>query len=308
VALSLEVERGRVTRALAVDRITGTQLSFAADHFVMAAGALATPHLLLASGLERLNPAGEHVGRHLMRHCNGIVVGASGPPAGEASEFRKQIGIHDFYFGDPSASEVSGRLGAIQQVRATQIALLMAPLPRRVKSALNPVLERLIGFIVIAEDQPRYSNRVFLDRHHRDRFGRPLARIHHRHTPRDLAARRALSNRGDEVLKEAGCAFTLRVPVSTFSHGLGTVRMGEDPKLFPVSPDGCFRGTDNLWITDGSVFPTSAAVNPSLTISANALRVAHGIVSADRWEEAPRAVVLKGAPWWPRRQTDRSEV
>jgi choline dehydrogenase-like flavoprotein len=287
VAVALEAGGGRVTRVHAVDRLTGERVSIEADRFVLAGGALASPHVLLTSGLEKLNPAGEHVGRHLMRHCNGIVVGASGPPAGQALEFRKQIGVHDFYFGDPAAADVPGPLGAIQQVRATQIALLMVRLPRRVKAALNPVLERMIGFIVIAEDQPSYENRVFVDWSRTDRYGLPLARIHHRHTPRDLAARRALSRRSEEILREAGCAFTLRVPVGTFSHGLGTVRMGEDPSLFPVAPDGRFRGTENLWITDGSVFPTSAAVNPSLTISANALRVA-AAVAADRSAESAR--------------------
>jgi choline dehydrogenase-like flavoprotein len=293
VAVALELEGRRVRRVRAVDRATGAEMSLAADRFVLAGGALATPHLLLTCGLERMNPAGEHVGRHLMRHCNGIVVGASNLPNGQEPEFRKQIGLHDFYFGDSTAADVPGRLGAIQQVRATQIALLMAPLPRGVKAALSPVLERMIGFIVIAEDQPRADNRVYLDPRERDRFGRPVARIHHRHTARDLAARAALSRRSEEVLKEAGCAFTLRVPVGTFSHALGTVRMGEDPSFFPVAPDGRFRGTDNLWITDGSVFPTSAAVNPSLSISANALRVADAIVAGES----------KSASTWALRRT-----
>jgi choline dehydrogenase-like flavoprotein len=308
VALSLEVSRGRVSRVLAADRITGAPLSFASDRFVVAAGALATPHLLLTSGLERSNPAGEHVGRHLMRHCNGIVVGASSAPAGEAAEFRKQIGIHDFYRGDPAAEDVTGRIGAIQQVRATQIALLMAPLPASVKAALIPTLERLIGFIVIAEDQPVASNRVFLDPSARDAFGRPVARIHHRHTPRDLAARRALSERGAQILREGGCAFTFRVPVSTFSHGLGTVRMGDDPTRFPVAPDGRFRGTENLWITDGSVFPTSAAVNPSLSISANALRVGAEIAASDVRSAPLRVAVAGKAPGWTGRQADAGET
>ena len=139
--------------------------------------------------------------------------------------------------------------------------------------------DRVIGFIVIAEDQPDRHNRVYLDARYRDRYGRPVARLHHRHTRRDVAARAALYRRAEEILKEAGCAFTFRVPIGTFSHGLGTVRMGEDPARFPLSPDGRFRGTDNLWVTDGSVFPTSAAVNPSLSIAANALRIAKTIAS-----------------------------
>jgi choline dehydrogenase-like flavoprotein len=54
--------------------------------------------------------------------------------------------------------------------------------------------------------------------------------------------------------------------------------MGDDPARYPVDPAGRFRGMVNLWVTDGSVFPTSGAVNPSLTIAANALRIAAGMV------------------------------
>jgi choline dehydrogenase-like flavoprotein len=114
-----------------------------------------------------------------------------------------------------------------------------------------------------------------------------------------------LSARSEEILREAGCAFTLRVPVGTFSHGLGTVRMGDDPARFPVASDGRFRGTDNLWITDGSVFPTSAAVNPSLSISANALRVAAEIAANAARPLPARATLVRKTATWARR---RSEV
>jgi choline dehydrogenase-like flavoprotein len=281
VAVSLETEGDRVVAVRCVDRLTGEPLRFGAREFVVAAGALATPHLLLSSGLARLNPAGDQIGRNLMRHCNGVVVGASLPPMGEADEFRKQIGLHDFYFGDPGGSEPAGKLGAIQQVRATQIAVSMARLPRSLKRAIYPIVERMVGFIVIAEDQPRYENRVRLDPSRTDRFGRPVARIEHRYTPRDLLARRVLGDRAAEVLCEAGSAFTLRVAVPTFSHGVGTVRMGEDPERFPLAPDGRFRGVANLRVTDGSIFPTAGAVNPSLSISANALRIASAMVRSE---------------------------
>ena len=309
VAVSLVTRGDRILAVDCVDPVSGEALRFQADHFVLAAGALATPHLLLASGLERLNPAGDHVGRHLMRHCNGVVAGASTPPLGEVDEFRKQIGLHDFYFGDPSFGEPSGKLGAIQQVRATRIALSMAPLPAAVKERIQPLLERVVGFIVIAEDQPRHENRVHLDRRRTDRYGRPAAAVYHRYTPRDLAARRILARRAAEVLREAGCAFTFRVAVPTFSHGVGTVRMGEDPERFPVAPDGRFRGVRNLWVTDGSVFPTSGAVNPSLSISANALRVAAALAMADSpsVERETRSRIV-GAPATPFSETGRLEA
>ena len=286
VVRRLVTKGAQVVEAEAVDRVSGERLRFEADRFVVAAGALATPQLLLASGLDRRCPAGGAVGRYLMRHCNGIVLGGAPPSIGDPDDFRKEIGIHDFYFGDPQDGRLSDRLGIIQQLRATRIALAVAPLPARLREALNPMASRVLALIVMAEDQPRADNRIQLEPTKTDRFGRPRARIHHRHTRRDRAARRALAARAKQVLEEAHAAFTLTLPVTTFSHALGTVRMGEHPRRFPVAPDGRFRGVENLWITDSSVFPTSAAVNPSLTIAANALRVAAGITEERRlpWE------------------------
>ena len=70
------------------------------------------------------------------------------------------------------------------------------------------------------------------------------------------------------VLRRAGAVGWYRHKVHTFSHGVGTARMGTDPAASVLDPDCRFRGLENLTITDASVFPTSAGVNPSLTITA----------------------------------------
>lgn len=273
VAVRLTEEDGRVAGVDALDRDDRRRLHFRADHFVVAAGALGTPHLLLASGLERLNPAGDSVGRYLMRHCNAIVGGFAPRGVGDPADFRKQIGINDFYFGDGSASAPPGRLGAIQQLRATRIGLAELPIPGFLARALQPLVDRSMALIVMAEDQPNRDNRVRVSRGGSDAFGRPIARVEHRYSDRDRAARRALEGHARAILKEAGAPFTVRKVLTTFSHALGTVRMGRDPTAFPVDTEGRFRGLPNLRITDASIFPTAAAVNPSLTISANALRI-----------------------------------
>jgi choline dehydrogenase-like flavoprotein len=126
---------------------------------------------------------------------------------------------------------------------------------------------------VLAEDQPRYGNHVALDPTERDGFGLPQTVVHHRHTARDLAARTALARRARELHREAGALLCYEHRIHTFSHALGTLRMGDDPDADPVDPDGRLRGTENLWVADGSLFPTSAGVNPSLTIAALGLRV-----------------------------------
>jgi choline dehydrogenase-like flavoprotein len=76
-----------------------------------------------------------------------------------------------------------------------------------------------------------------------------------------------------EILHEAGALFTIVHPIRTFTHALGTVRMGCDAKSSPLDVSGRYRGIDNLFVTDGSALPRSAGLNPSLTIAANALRV-----------------------------------
>ena len=107
----------------------------------------------------------------------------------------------------------------------------------------------------------------------------PQATIVHRYENRDLAARSVLIRATKQILKQAG-AFYLHVQdVFTFSHAVGTVRLGNDPSRSPLDARGAFRGIDNLYIADGSALPRSGGVNPSLTIAANALRVGNGIAA-----------------------------
>ena len=254
------------------DANSGERLTFRGGRVIVAAGALATPHILLASGLKERNPGGDTIGRYLMRHCNAMTYGFFRERSNPHDRHHKQIAIHDFYFGDPE-TQGFGKLGNIQQVMAPPPSLMRAMLPGGLKAIAGALVANLTGLLVIAEDQPRAENRVELNPSAVDRFGLPGARIFHRYTRRDLAARKALLSRAKQVLREAGALFSVTWNVNTFSHAVGTVRMGEDPMTSVLDRDCAFRGVPNLWVTDGSVFPTSAGVNPSLTIAANALRV-----------------------------------
>lgn len=271
--LRLDVEDGRVRAALCREREGGRELTVTADTFVLAAGALGSAQIALASGLQGMAPAGHAVGRYLTRHAAGIVFGLYRGLPDDGSTFHKQLGINDFYFGDEEDGAPPGKLGNIQQVQspaeATVGTLLPGPLPR----LLSPLLRRATGLLVLAEDQPRYGNHVALDPSERDGFGLPRTVVHHHHTPRDLAARGALARRARELHREAGALLCYEHRIRTFSHALGTLRMGDDPVGDPVDADGRFRGVENLWVADGSLFPTSAGVNPSLTIAALGLRV-----------------------------------
>jgi choline dehydrogenase-like flavoprotein len=272
VVTKLVLEGDRIAGVECVDRDTGQRWRARGDVVVLAAGVLATPHLLLCSGLERVSPAGPTVGRYLMRHCNGLVYGFFRRPPNPAREFHKQIGIHDFYFGHRDVAVPHGKLGCIQQVMAPPIGLIQARVPALLGKVLSLGVDHVTGLLAIAEDTPQLANGVTLDWQHRDAYDLPVPVVRHDYTPRDLLARRALLRQSKRVLRRAGARFFYVHGIETFSHAVGTVRMGTDPATSPLDELGRYRGVRNLWVTDGSVMPTSAAVNPSLTISALALR------------------------------------
>ncbi|HEX8211827.1 MAG TPA: GMC family oxidoreductase [Longimicrobium sp.] len=273
MAVRLVAEGDRIAAVECRNRPTGEPLVLRAESFVVAAGALATPHLLLASGLERMNPAGHAVGRYLMRHCNAMTYGVFPRNPNPGNEHHKQLAIHDFYFGVDEKDAPHGKLGNMQQVMGPPAAMLEVGLPRPIARMATPLVEHMTGLLSIAEDQPRAENGVRIDPAAIDRFGLPRMSVTSLYSPRDLAARAALIRRAKKILRRAGAWGTATWKVSTFSHAVGTVRMGDDERTAPLDPDCRFRGLENLYVTDGSCFPTSAGVNPSLTIAANALRV-----------------------------------
>jgi choline dehydrogenase-like flavoprotein len=274
VVTRLITDGRRVTGVEVAGRESGERTVFRAREVVLAAGALATPHLLLASELPRLNPGGQVIGRYLQRHYNEILFGIFPTPPNPDGGFHKQLGIHDLYFGHPLVPAPAGKLGGMQQLPTPPVGLVRAELPRLVGAMVAPWIKHLTGLLVMAEDQPVYENRVLLDESAADRYGIPRLLVSHRHTARDRAAGAVLAATAKRILRRAGALACYRHQVATFSHGVGTVRMGSDRYTSALDADCRFRGLQNLTVVDASVLPTSAAVNPSLTISAIALRAA----------------------------------
>ena len=270
--VSLEFANGRIEGVACVRRGSTDRVVFTGKTVVVAGGALSTPRLLLASGLDAANPAGHAIGRYLMRHCNAVVMGLFPSRPAPNGEFHKQIGIHDYYFGHPTVSEPAGRLGCLQQFATPLPDIVRANLPFGVGAAIAPFVSRTTGFIVMAEDRPRADNRVAIDRATpASRLG-PRGTVTHAYDARDLAARGALVRAARRILRHTGALVTYAHPIKTFSHAVGTVRLGTDPRTSPLDARGQFRGIANLFVTDGSALPRSGGVNPSLTIAANALR------------------------------------
>lgn len=279
---------GLVVGVECLNRSTGRRHLFRADRYVLAAGALTSPHLILASGLHTSSPARDWIGRCLMRHCNGIVFGLFPRPLEGGRAFHKQVAIMDMYGGgdDP-------KLGCLQSIHPPPPGLVRDRVPAWLGCLAEPLANHSTGLLAIAEDEPRWENRVAISGSGTDRYGIPRAVITHHYTERDLSARRTLARAAREILREAGASITKMVRLKSFSHAVGTLRMGVDPRTSPLDWSSRFRGVQNLWVIDGSFMPRSAAVNPSLTIAANALFAAEHMVGEKvmdqpaeaRWED-----------------------
>jgi choline dehydrogenase-like flavoprotein len=282
---TLRMRNGRATGVNCRDVTTGETFEITAEAVIISAGAIGSARILLGSGLGELEPNGPLIGRYLMRHCTGVVVGVFPFETNPEQSFHKQVAITDFYFGDAQQVGPPGPWGMMQG--------LQVPPPEYLASAPGPLglmASRLHGnfifLICIAEDEPRPENRVHLHPSATDASGTPIARLEHAHTRRDRQGRRALYRQGRRLLHEAGAVFAAPKPISTFSHQLGTCRFGTDPSDAVLDPMCRVFGVPNLFVVDGSFMPTSAGVNPSLTIAANALRIGTHITTT--WEDVQR--------------------
>ncbi|KUF10165.1 GMC oxidoreductase [Pseudoponticoccus marisrubri] len=274
------------------DRVTGvearigvTPVRFTAERYILAAGALNSPRLLLASACERFpqglaNRSGL-VGRNLMFHLNELFAlwpkgGASGDGA------TKAIALRDLYFHDGQ------RFGTVQSmgIRASYGEIVhylnqmldRSPLAgvaglRQMTRLPAALAHRLFGsaqiFVGLLEDLPVPENRVTYDPDRPERLSLVYT-VDDALRARRKAFRRAIGHafRGHRRL------FLGHAPEPNFGHPCGTLRFGTDPAHSVLRPDCRSHDLANLWVADASVFPTSMGVNPSLTIAANALRVA----------------------------------
>ncbi|MDQ6702042.1 MAG: GMC family oxidoreductase, partial [Pseudomonadota bacterium] len=125
------------------------------------------------------------------------------------------------------------------------------------------------------ETLPQLDNRVKLHDTERDRYGLPVAHVLFGHHENDQRLIQHSIGKMSEILRAAGGEDVWSA--NRTAHLMGTCRMGRDPRASVVDGDGRAHDMPNLFICDGSVFPTSGGVNPSLTIQAIAARTADRI-------------------------------
>ena len=271
--------KGARVRAVAcVDRRTRRTFEVSAPIAVVAAGALQSPAILLRSELQGF-PQGDLIGRFLMRHCNAVVAGVFPFRTNPEQVFHKQVCFSDFY---EDCREQDGRaVGVIQDIYTPSRIALKHHAPFGLKNLTATVANFLQNLLCVAEDEPQFENRVVLA-DEKDVYGISRVQVIHQYTARDCERRDYLVEKARGILRASGALFFHTYRIDTFSHGVGSVRMGDDEGTSVLDENCRFRGIDNLFVTDGSVFPTSGGVNPSLTIAANALRVGNYIVAAFR--------------------------
>jgi choline dehydrogenase-like flavoprotein len=253
-------------------RHQGAEHLLRADVVVVSCGAINSAALLLRSATDR-HPAGLAngsgvVGRHYMGHVNSVVLAISATP--NPTVFQKTLALNDFYFGEPDFPYPMGHISFVGKLDA--VALGAGAPPFVPGLTLDIMARHSLDFWLTSEDLPDPDNRVSLD---------PDGRIVLAYQPNNLEAHARLVKRLEYLLEHIGTKHILRrnlfvgqrIPLAGVAHQNGTVRFGHDPRTSALDVNCKAHDVDNLYVVDGSFFPSSAAVNPALTIMANALRV-----------------------------------
>jgi len=260
----------------------GVREEYSASIVVLSCGAINSAALLLRSANDR-HPAGLGnrsgvVGRHYMGHLNSVLMAVS--KCSNPTVYQKTLALNDFYFGSKDFPYPMGHISFVGKLDADALstgAPSLAP-----GFTLELMARHSLDFWLTSEDLPDPANRVTLDRDGRivlsykpnneEGHGRLIAKL------KELVKQQRACN-----LHGAGCHQGLfsrnlflgqRIPLAGVAHQNGTIRFGTDPQTSALDVSCKAHGLDNLYVVDASFFCSSGAVNPALTIMANALRVA----------------------------------
>ncbi len=271
---------GRTVDTVRVTR-EGREEAYSADIVVVACGALSSALLLLRSSNDAhpnglANGSGQ-LGRNYMRHNMSVLMAIL--PEVNDTVFQKTLAFSDFYFG---ADDWDHPLGLVQmcakshpeQIRAESLPEWLEWLP---DMPFEVMARRSMDFWLQAEDLPHPENRVYygdgkvhLDLHETN----PQALSHLKRKLKEVLSRAGRK----AVLLERSLYLGKNIPLGGTAHQAGTARFGRDPATSVLDLDCKAHELDNLYLADASFFPAIGAVNPTLTIIANALRVADRIM------------------------------
>jgi len=260
--------------------VNGVNQVFKGDIVVVVCGAINSAVLLLQSANDQ-HPNGlanrsDQVGRNFMKHLE-IALVALHTEVNHAN-FQKTIAVNDFYWGEPDFPYPMGMVQNTGNVLADMLPAeapsLMAPFVELLPQFERHLLaERTTGWWLQTEDLPEPNNRVQVVQ----------GKIHLNYTLNNTEAGDRLLHRWTSVLKSLErkamhvIPFSLyprsHIPLQAVGHQCGTCRFGSDPNTSVLDLNCRTHDIDNLYVVDGSFFPSNSGVNPTLTIMANALRV-----------------------------------
>jgi choline dehydrogenase-like flavoprotein len=275
--------QGRMTGVVYADK-DGNQHRQAARIVAVAGNSIESPRLLLNSASNMFpdglaNSSGQ-VGRNYMRHVTGSVYGVM-PEEVAMWRGTTMAGIvQDESRHDPSRGFVGGYELETLSLGLPFMAAFLDPgawgseFARQMETYRN-----MAGLWIVGEDMPQEQNRITLSDTAVDQHGMPVADVFFTDHPNDVAMREHAFRQGEAIYAAAGASESFRVPPYPSTHNLGTNRMSAKAKDGVVDRWGKAHDHPNLFVSDGSVFTTGAAENPTLTIVALAIRQAEHIAS-----------------------------
>jgi choline dehydrogenase-like flavoprotein len=278
-------QSGHEVTQIVVER-NGARELYAADVVVVSGGAINSAALLLRSASDKhphgLGNGSGVVGRHYMGHTNSVLMALSRCP--NPTVFQKTLAVNDFYFGSPDWEYPLGHISFVGKLDGDTLkagAPAIAP-----GWTLELMATHSLDFWLTSEDLPDPDNRVTLDRQGNIVLAyRPNNEEGHQ---RLIAALKSLMQRQSKCMVHGHeCHQGLfarnlfigqRIPLAGVAHQNGTIRFGHDPRISALDVNCRAHEVANLYVVDASFFPSSAAVNPALTIMANALRVGDHLI------------------------------
>lgn len=245
----------------------------------LACNSIETARLLLLSESgafpDGLGNTHGHVGRHYMRHVNALAFSRMPEPVSMHRGITTPGAIFDEARHDPSRGFVGGYLMEALALAPVSLAMLVGGAEwGRDFADFMASYDHLSGMILNGEELPREGNRITLDSAVKDQFGLPVANVHVDEHGNCDAMRDHFYGRANALFASLNGKDTRFAIPPSATHNLGTARMSEKPSEGVVDAFGRSHEVQNLFVGDGSLFPTSTAENPTLTIVALALRQA----------------------------------
>lgn len=260
---------GRHIVAVEVNR-QGTRERLTASRFIVSCGAAHSAALLLRSANDAhpngLANSSGLVGRRYMAHL-ATMMEAFHPFKVNTTVFQKTVALNDFYFAGPRSRYPLGNVQSQGRAYAVQAKTVVPWIPMAVYDAW---MARAVDWLAMTEDLPVMDNRVTVD---------SSGRLHLHYRPNNVSAHRQLVAEVKRMLKSLGYPLVVGYSHnrSNTTHQCGTLVFGTDPASSVLDPFCRAHDINNLFVVDASFFPSSAAVNPALTIIAQALRSAEHI-------------------------------